>query len=960
MNQALPLRREERAGQDAAAVRCSTAACRKPKLYLASSRRDDGTVVAFDHVGRTVSQYYPVTEPKGANTSFNPAFDAIVPTTMVYDLRDRVTRTTLPDLGVTTLDYAFGPDRSGTLQFETLVKDANVNANKPGAIKSTYRDVGQQIVAVKEKLGATDLWTSYAYDPLKQIVEVKDDQGNLTQAVYDNLGRRVSLNNPDTGLTAFTFDLAGNLTAKVTANLKAVSQAIAYDYDFTRPKSVTYPVNTGNNIAYAYGPPGAPNNTAGRLIKTVSQMGSEERTYGKLGETTYEKKTVVTFTNPSSPSVFETRYAFDTFGRLQTLIYPDGEVLTNTYDSGGNLQSAEGAKRVDSTGQNHRYRYLNALHYDKFEQRVLMEQTNGVKTAYAYDPKTRRLNSLTAGKGQGAALFQNLSYGYDPVGNILSLKNLTDSPQANDYGGPVFQQYQYDELYRLTRAQGVFQYNKTGTTPDAAACNGSGVSHCRVYALDLTYDSIHNIKAKHQLDTRYPPGAPGIVQKKTSYNWAYAYNPSGATSTRPHAPTHIGDLTYTHDANGNQTGWTHDLNGTRRTIVWNEDNRIHTLDDNGHTKAYKYDDQGTRVIKRGPQGETVYVNQFYTQRPGATGSKHVYAGTGRIASKLLRQDVPGANPNGKTPYEKDIYFYHPDHLGSSSYVTDLNGKLYEHLQYFPFGEGWIEENSNAQRTPYLFTAKELDEETGLYYFGARYYDPRTSVWQSGDPILGKYLPIGRQDEEKLPGMGGIYNPPNLALYSYGHLNPVRYHDPDGNAVWKIPFTDTYLYVGKGAIVATTTAQDLSKNHPKLSELTPRAKETAQRVLVEMEGRGHNVRVVEAKRTTEQQAVKVATGKSKTMDSKHLTGEAVDIVSKKYGYDDRPGVNKASKYISPEAAKAAQEYFKEYGEVVKGEGMTWGGEFYGEKLKYKPDPVTGYGWDPGHAEMKPAKPAPQDQ
>jgi hypothetical protein len=128
----------------------------------------------------------------------------------------------------------------------------------------------------------------------------------------------------------------------------------------------------------------------------------------------------------------------------------------------------------------------------------------------------------------------------------------------------------------------------------------------------------------------------------------------------------------------------------------------------------------------------------------------------------------------------------------------------------------------------------------------------------------------------------------------------------------------------------------------------------------MEGRGHNVRVVEAKRTTEQQAVKVATGKSKTMDSKHLTGEAVDIVSKKYGYDDRPGVNKASKYISPEAAKAAQEYFKEYGEVVKGEGMTWGGEFYGEKLKYKPDPVTGYGWDPGHAEMKPAKPAPQDQ
>jgi hypothetical protein len=50
--------------------------------------------------------------------------------------------------------------------------------------------------------------------------------------------------------------------------------------------------------------------------------------------------------------------------------------------------------------------------------------------------------------------------------------------------------------------------------------------------------------------------------------------------------------------------------------------------------------------------------------------------------------------------EKDLYFYHPDHIGSSNYVTDLNGKLYEHLEYFPFGEGWIEENTNVQRTPY--------------------------------------------------------------------------------------------------------------------------------------------------------------------------------------------------------------------------------------------------------------------
>jgi RHS repeat-associated protein len=68
------------------------------------------------------------------------------------------------------------------------------------------------------------------------------------------------------------------------------------------------------------------------------------------------------------------------------------------------------------------------------------------------------------------------------------------------------------------------------------------------------------------------------------------------------------------------------------------------------------------------------------------------------------------------------------------------------VEYFPFGETWVEEHSNRQRTPYLFTGKELDEDTGLYYYGARYYDPLTSVWQSPDPILVDYLKGERSGE----------------------------------------------------------------------------------------------------------------------------------------------------------------------------------------------------------------------
>ena len=72
-------------------------------------------------------------------------------------------------------------------------------------------------------------------------------------------------------------------------------------------------------------------------------------------------------------------------------------------------------------------------------------------------------------------------------------------------------------------------------------------------------------------------------------------------------------------------------------------------------------------------------------------------------------------------YEKMQFYYHPDHLGSSSYITNLDGEVSQHIEYVPFGEVFIEERNHTWNTPYLFNAKELDEETGMYYYGARYY-----------------------------------------------------------------------------------------------------------------------------------------------------------------------------------------------------------------------------------------------
>ena len=104
-----------------------------------------------------------------------------------------------------------------------------------------------------------------------------------------------------------------------------------------------------------------------------------------------------------------------------------------------------------------------------------------------------------------------------------------------------------------------------------------------------------------------------------------------------------------------------------------------------------------------------------------------------------------------------------------------NGDEYQRIEYTPYGETWVEKTANTglEFLPYKFTAKELDEETGLYYSGARYLDPKYSRWLSTDPAFGDYV------SKTSKGEGGIYNDINLNLYHYANNSPVSYKDPDG-------------------------------------------------------------------------------------------------------------------------------------------------------------------------------------
>jgi RHS repeat-associated protein len=91
------------------------------------------------------------------------------------------------------------------------------------------------------------------------------------------------------------------------------------------------------------------------------------------------------------------------------------------------------------------------------------------------------------------------------------------------------------------------------------------------------------------------------------------------------------------------------------------------------------------------------------------------------------------------------------------------------MEYLPFGETLVEEHLNSNNSPYKFNGKELDEETGNYYYGARYYDPKTSIWLSVDPLAEKY--------------------PGISPYAYVANNPLNYIDPDGRDI--IPVHGTW-------------------------------------------------------------------------------------------------------------------------------------------------------------------------
>lgn len=798
----------------------------------------------YDAFGRVAKTYYPTTEPLGNKAVFNKSFDNVTPTITAYDVLDRAIKVTLPDNAETKTTYSL--ERSSHA-LVTSVEDALSN------VQTTHTSgSGKTLKSIQESGPDGAIATTFEYDGIQRLVRVTDADGNVTTSTYDMGDRRTEVNHPASGKTTFTYDALGNVTSKQTANLAGEGKSITYDYDYNRLTGINYPDHPENNVKYYYGGRNASQNRIGRLMLREDGTGAIEYFYGKMGEVTKTRRTMIV---PNQAiATYVTQWTYDSHNRLLEMIYPDEEKVTYTYDLGGQLTNVHGYKSYG-------YDYVNRIGYDKFGQRTYMKYCNGAETFYTYDPQRRRLQNLKVNAG-GNTIMDN-AYTYDAVSNVLSVANGAALPQSGKAGGQMSHSYTYDALYRLTGATGTY----TGADSKTAS-----------YTLAMGYDNMHRITSKSQHLTQGNMQFDGTLN--VGYDLTYTY---GQEDGKKFQLDNVSDVNYRteatldesqktrnshayeYDANGNlvyvNTGRTKkdgttDEKAHERKLKWDEENRLLASDDDGFVTNYWYDADGERTVKTSGESEQVYVNSefaggrtntgkfslyvspYLVANQGGRYTKHIYIGSQRIVSKIGDFASYGSDPrriqyagseadaisvdyagkysaqqeaikenyatfevpyngtdnndyvNGEgfccddgsmeaaqtramakalednfqegDAYENLQFYYHSDHLGSSSYITNLDGEVVQHVEYVPFGEVFIEERNNIWNTPYLFNAKEFDEETGLYYYGARYYDPRLSLWMSVDRFAESY--------------------PSISSYSFSANNPINVLDINGDSI----------------------------------------------------------------------------------------------------------------------------------------------------------------------------------
>ena len=584
--------------------------------------------------------------------------------------------------------------------------------------QSTYDSRGLR-TSFTDSTGKT---STFSYDQYGYLTQVRDSAGRTQTFSYDILGRLTSIRDPEGGTSTYDYDTNGHL-ARVVDSL---GHETTYTYDAAGNMLTLRDVNGGTYL-FEY--------DAFRRLKKVTNAQGQSRTF------TYDVKGNLISTVDAKGQL--TQAVYDAADRLTQKTTVD-DVVNYTYDSAGNVVSirnnnsnltftynAMGQLTAAATGATaHQPATSIGYTYDTRGNRITMVDPQGGVTSYVYD-LLGRMTRITDPQQQSTVY----SYDVDSRVSRVDLPNGVSSLLTYDVGGRLTSlvhqrgnaelarfDYTYDgrgQRLTMTEAAGLhtFSYDALGRL--------TGATHPQVQNPDefFSYDPIGNRLSSH-------------------LSASYSYSVTNRLLTDA-------DFDYDYDANGNMIRKTRRATGEQTTFTYNAGNQLVGITlPNGTAISYFYDGLGRRIEKNVNGAVTRYLYDGERMLWELDGSNAVVArythGSGL--------DEPLAMQRGG-----NWYFYLTDGLGSVRGLADASGAVVQTYAYDSFGRV-VEQTGNVPN-PFLFTSREFDAESGLYFYRARYLDPQIGRFLQEDP-----LHITSSD---------------LNLYGYVGNDPINLTDPMG-------------------------------------------------------------------------------------------------------------------------------------------------------------------------------------